>query len=83
MTPKTTIESFITAASERSCQHIENETAANEGEVGELGWRGGEVIRMLWRADKNGMSNFIFSPPPPPTSCFAWPPLKWFLLNLI
>ena len=32
--PKRTIQSFITAASERSCQHIENETVANEGEVG-------------------------------------------------
>ena len=38
------------AASKRSCQHIENDTAANEGEVEE-----GE------RADKNGMSNFIFN----------------------
>ena len=37
------MESFITAASERSCQHIENETAANEGEIG-----GGDgVIKML------------------------------------
>ena len=31
--PKRTIESFITAASERGCQHIESETAANEGGV--------------------------------------------------
>ena len=41
MPPKRTIESFITAASERRCQHVENETAANEGEVG------GRVMKML------------------------------------
>ena len=41
MPPKRTIESFITAASERSCQHIENETAANEGKIGV------KVINML------------------------------------
>ena len=53
--PKRTIESFITAASERRCQHVENETAANEGEVG------GRVMKMLVRvADKNGMSNFMY-----------------------
>ena len=34
MPPKRTMESFFTAASKRNCQHIENETAANEGEVG-------------------------------------------------
>ena len=59
MPPKRTIASFITAASEPGCQHIENETAANEGEVGERrdkNFGGG--------ANKNGMSNFIFSPPP-------------------
>ena len=32
--PKRTMKSFFTAASKRSCQHIENETAANEGKVG-------------------------------------------------
>ena len=38
MPSKRAIESFITAASGRSCQHIENETAANEEEVrGEAG----------------------------------------------
>ena len=31
---KDTVESFFTASSKRSCQHIENETAANEGEGG-------------------------------------------------
>ena len=41
---------FITALSKRSCQHIENETAADEE-----GGGGG--------ADKKEMSNFIFSPP--------------------
>ena len=54
MPPKRTIESFITAASERRCQHIESETAANEGKVG------GRVIKMLKGADKNGMSNFMY-----------------------
>ena len=29
MPPKRTMESFFTAASERGCQHIENETAVN------------------------------------------------------
>ena len=42
------------ASSKRSCQHIENETEADGGEVG-----GGGV----GAADENGMSNFIFSPP--------------------
>ena len=32
--PKRTMEFFFTAASKRSCQHIENEIAVNEGEVG-------------------------------------------------
>ena len=50
VSPKRTTESFFTASSKRSCQHIENETAADEGEVG---WGG-----------KIGMSNFIFTPPP-------------------
>ena len=36
MPSKRTVESFITGVSKRSCQRIENETAANEGEVG--GW---------------------------------------------
>ena len=39
----------FTASSKRSCQHIEYETAADEGEAGG------------WEADENGMSNFIFS----------------------
>ena len=34
MPPKITIKSFFTASSKRSCQHIENETAADDGEVG-------------------------------------------------
>ena len=42
MPPKRTIESFFTASSNRSCQHIDNETAANEGEVG----GGGGLIKM-------------------------------------
>ena len=58
MPPKRTIESFFTASSKRSYQHIENETA--ERVKGKLEGRGG-------RADKNGMSNFIFSPPPAPS----------------
>ena len=33
MPPKRTMELFFTAASKRCCQHIENETAGNEGEV--------------------------------------------------
>ena len=35
--PNRTMESFSIAASKQSCQHIENETAANEGEVREGG----------------------------------------------
>ena len=42
MPPKRIIKSFFTATSKRSCQHIENETSANEGEVG-----GGGLIKML------------------------------------
>ena len=34
MPSKRTMASFFTAASKRSRQHIENKTAANEGEVG-------------------------------------------------
>ena len=34
MPPKRTIELFFTASSKRSCRHIENDTAADEGEVG-------------------------------------------------
>ena len=64
---KRIIESFITAKSERSCQHIGNETAANEGEGG--GGGGREVIKMLGgEADKNGISKespILFSAPPP------------------
>ena len=37
MSPKRTMESFFTAASKEAAQHIENETAANEGEVGGRG----------------------------------------------
>ena len=62
MPPMRTNESFFKAASKRSRHHIESETAANEGEV-----RGGGT-------DKNGMSNFIFSPPTS-TFYFALPPL--------
>ena len=61
MPPKRTIQSFFTASSKRSCQHIGNETAADEGEVVGAG-----------EADKNGMSNFIFSLP---TFYFALRPL--------
>ena len=44
MPPKRTIESFITVASERSCQHIKNETAANEeGGVIKFFWGGGMI----------------------------------------
>ena len=48
---------------------IENETAANEEES-----EGGRVTK-IWGggADKNGMSNFIFSTP---TFYFAPPPLQ-------
>ena len=55
--PKRTMESFFTALSKRSYQHIENETA--ERMKGKLG-RGGE------RADKNGIQppTFYFAPPP-------------------
>ena len=53
MPPKRTTESFSTASSQRSCQRIEKEAAADEGKA--KGGGGGE-------ADKNGMSNFIFSP---------------------
>ena len=67
MPPMRTLESFFTAASKRSCQHIENKTAANEGEVG-----GGCDKNVGGGADKNGMSNFIFSPS---TFYFALPPL--------
>ena len=45
MPPKGTIKSFFTASEKRSCQHIENETAADEEGRG--------------RADKNGMSNLF------------------------
>ena len=67
MPPKRTTECFLSAPPERSCQHIEIETAANEGEVG------GGLIKILgWGADKNVMSRFIFSAPPPlPTFYFA------------
>ena len=65
MPPKITIESFFTASSKRSCQHIENEPAADVGEV--EGRRGG--------SDKNVMSNFIFSPLAPTTFKFAPAPL--------
>ena len=41
MPPKRTIKSFFKTASKRTCQHIENETAVNEGEVG-----GGGLIKM-------------------------------------
>ena len=54
ISPKRTTESFLTASSKRSCQHIENETAADEGNVFFLG--GGGV-------NENGMFNFIFSHP--------------------
>ena len=56
---------FFMTSSKRSCQHIENETATDEGKVG-----GGE------RADKSGMSDFIFSTPPP-TFYFAPLPLEY------
>ena len=51
MPPKRTIESFFKAASKRRCQHIENETEVNEGEV----W--GEVIN-VYRPP-----TFSFAPP--------------------
>ena len=66
MPPERTIESFFTASTKRTCQHIENETTADEGEV----WEGGGG------ADKNGMSNFILSPPTPTTFYFTPPPLR-------
>ena len=52
---------------------LKNETAANEGEVG----GGGD--KNVRGADKNGMSNFIFSPRP--TFYFARPPLKSEWMN--
>ena len=52
----------------RSCQHIENETAAGEGEVG-----GGGV-------NENRMSNIILSPS---TFYFAPTPLKLLLQYMI
>ena len=54
MPPKRTTESFSAASSQRSCQRIEKEAAADEGKSKGGGGRG--------EADKNGMSNFIFSP---------------------
>ena len=41
MPPTRVIKSFFTASSKRSCQHVENETPADEGEVGE-----GDLIKM-------------------------------------
>ena len=51
--PKRTIESFFMASTKQACQHNENETVVDEGEVGGVGV-----------ADENGM--FYFEPPPPP-----------------
>ena len=47
---------FFTAASKRRCQHIGNESAANEREVDEAG----RVIKVL---GAGGLIKFIFSPP--------------------
>ena len=66
MPRKRTIEAFFTAASKRTCEHVENGTAANEGEIGGM-------IKMLGGADINEMSNFVFGLP---TCYFAPPPLK-------
>ena len=64
MPPKGTIKSVFKAASKRSCRHIEMKLQIMKGEL-----RGGG-------GDKNGMSNFIFRPSPPPTFYFALPPLR-------
>ena len=50
---------------------MENKTAANEGEVEGGGNRNVGMGKGGGEADKNGMSNFIFSP----TFYFAPPPL--------
>lgn len=50
MPPKRIIESFFMASTKRACQHNENETVVDEGEVGGVGV-----------ADENGM--FYFDPP--------------------
>ena len=60
MPPKRTMESFFTAASKRSCQHIENKTAANEVEVGREA-----VIKVLGGADKKWNVQFYLQPPRP------------------
>ena len=66
MPSKRTIESFFTASSKRSCQHIENETAADEREVVASSSCVDEDDKPVTSTDKNGISNFIFNPPPPP-----------------
>lgn len=58
MPPKRTIESFFMASAKRACQHNENETVVDEGEVEGVGV-----------ADENGM--FYFEPPPPSTFYFV------------
>lgn len=50
------------ASTKRACQHNENETVVDEGEVGGVGV-----------ADENGM--FYFEPPPPATFYFVLPQL--------
>ena len=65
MPPKRTIKSFFTASSKRSCQHIENETAADDGEVGgkEADKNlGGGLINMEFIFSS---STIFFAPPPP------------------
>ena len=54
MPPKRIIESFFTASTKRNCQHVANETAADEREVG---GGGGRLIKMECL--------ILFSAPPP------------------
>ena len=57
--PKRTTVAFFTVASKQSCQNIENETTANEGEVG-AGW----VIKMLGEGLIKLECPILFSAPP-------------------
>ena len=66
MPPKRTFESFFMASTKPACQHNENETAVDEGEVGGVG-----VV------DENGM--FYFEPLPP-TFYFVLPQLMYKIM---